>query len=87
MTDFAFLLEDGTGKFLLEDGSGVWLLEEQEEHAGITITQPSGLADPYLVRKDRKPEQLIPVKFRFQLIANTFRRIEIKLLIDERSCV
>jgi len=39
MTDFAWLLEDGTGDWLLED-SGSWLLEAQEEHIadGLTLS-------------------------------------------------
>jgi len=70
------LLEGDSGdRWELEDSSGQWLLEQQDEHAGIEIIQPSGLADPYLPSKQKETE----VEFTFRIIGKTVQRLRIKI--------
>lgn len=76
MTNFSWLLEDGSGRWQLEDGSGNWLLEEQAAHGGIEIVGTH--ANQQTIQRRRAEE--IPVEFRFQLIAGIIKRAKIKLI-------
>ena len=76
MTDFAFLLEDGTGKWLLEDGTGVLLLEDQSgPHEGIEIEATH--ATTALIQK-KKPK-LIGTELTIKLMSDLITSITVSI--------
>jgi len=74
MADFAWLLEDGSGKWLLEDGSGVFLLEEQTEH-GLEIEATHATQ---VLAKPRKPK-LIATELTIKLMSDLITSITVNI--------
>jgi len=78
MTDFAWLLEDGTGKWQLEDGTGNWLLEENPPHAVDGVEIVATHASQVLTTQRRKPK-LIPTELVINICAGLITRLGVRL--------
>lgn len=79
MTHSKVLSNDGSSGFLLNDGSSFLILNAAGDvhvapGAGVQIT------GTHARQKLRRPQQLIPVEYTFQLLAGIFNTIEFRLL-------